>query len=153
MELHQIQNRSVARANDLDFKFLKQILNEKDFPELNGFNTKFCRKQGGSVMPATTALYTHLIDVKPSDPDTMMTVMMEAKRLTNTAGQDYVIFTTDQALYRIAVDIKWCYPEEFNSFVLRLEGMHTLMSFVGCVETLMTNTGLEDILKSVLKTS
>ena len=30
-------------------------------------------------------------------------------------------------------------------------GMHTLMSFVRCIETLMTNTGLSDLLKAALE--
>ena len=30
-------------------------------------------------------------------------------------------------------------------------GMHTLMSFVRCIGTLMTNTGLSDLLKAALE--
>ena len=35
-----------------------------------------------------------------------------------------------------------------DDFVLRLGGMHLLMSFVGCVGTLMANSGLEELLGS-----
>ena len=46
------------------------------------------------------------------------------------------------------VDITWVYPEMFLKFIPRLGGMHWLMSFVGCVGTLMANSGLSEILKS-----
>ena len=36
------------------------------------------RLQGHAVKPATKAVYTPLIDMKPSDPDTTLTAMVEA---------------------------------------------------------------------------
>ena len=42
----------------------------------------------------------------------------------------------------------WVYPELSDDFVLRLGGMHTLMSFVGSVGALMGNSGLEEVLKA-----
>ena len=83
-----------------------------------------------------------------SNPTTMLTTMMEAKRLTTNAGQDFVVFTVDQQLYKVAVQLSWADKSIHDSFVLRLGGMHTLMNFVGCVGTLMANTGLEEIMAS-----
>ena len=48
----------------------------------------------------------------------------------------------------MAVDVVWVYPELSDDFVLRLGGMHTLMSFVGSVGALMGNSGLEEVLKA-----
>ena len=76
----------------------------------------------------------------------MLTAMIEAQRLTNERGQAYTIFTNDQQLYRIVVNIPWVYSELFLNFIPRLGGMHALMSFVGAVGTLMIDTGLEPIL-------
>ena len=73
----------------------------------------------------------------------MLTAMIEAQRLTNERGQAYTIFTNDQQLYRIVVNISWVYSEFFLNFKPRLGGMHALMSFVGAVGTLMIDTGLE----------
>lgn len=53
-----------------------------------------------------------------------------------------------QQLYKVLVDIKWTYPEKFGHFVLRLGGMHFLMTFIWCIGTLIGNSGLEDILQS-----
>ena len=78
----------------------------------------------------------------------MLTAMVEAQRLTNLTGQVYTIFTNDQQLYRVAVNITWWYPERFSNFIPRLGGMHTLMNFAGAVGTLMADSGMEDILQA-----
>ena len=98
-----------------------------------------------SPRPATTALYTTLIDMVPTDLDTMMTAMCEAQRLTVKCGQEYTVFTADQQLYTWSDT--WSngkcnvgYPELFVNF------MYMLISFVGCVGTLMANSGWEDVL-------
>ena len=62
-------------------------------------------------------MYTPLIDLKPSDPTTMMTAMVEARRLTQLTGQEYTVFSSDQQLYKVLVDIRWAYPEKFQNFV------------------------------------
>ena len=72
-----------------------------------------CREQRQSVKPATKAVYLPLIDMSPAHPDTMLTAMMEAQRLTKECGQNITIMTNDQQLYRITVNVKWVYPERF----------------------------------------
>ncbi len=84
----------------------------------------------------------------PADHDTMLTAMMEGQRLTKDCGQSITVFTNDQQLYRVAVDVTWVYPQKFSQFIPRLGGMHTLMSFVGCVGYLMADSGLEDVMKA-----
>ncbi len=81
--------------------------------------------------------------MNPADPDTMMTAMVEAQRHTKQCGQQITVFTNDQQLYKVAVNVMWVYLE--NLFVPRLGGMHI---FVGCVGVLMANSGLENVLKS-----
>lgn len=78
------------------------------------------RNEGHLVRPAATCVYTPLIDMKPSDPDTMLTAMLEAERLVKSVEQHIVVFTCDQQLYKVAVNITWAYPERFNNFILRL---------------------------------
>ena len=96
----------------------------------------------------TFAVYTPLIDIVPSDPTTMMTGMVEAQRLTHLTGQNITVFTNDQQLYRVAVNIAWVYPDLFHYFIPRLGGMHILMNFVGAIGHLIENSGLEEVLKS-----
>ena len=67
----------------------------------------------------------------------MLTAMTEAERLTQEVGQDIVVFTCGQPLYRVAVNISWAQPDRFHNMVLRLGGLHFLMSYIGCVGALM----------------
>ena len=135
------------RAQSTDYLFFCEILNNGGM-EFNGFNTKMARMQGHAIMPSTKAIYTPLIDMKPSDPDTIMTAMVESQRMTGDANQTVTLFTADQQLYRVAVDVLWVYPQQFPNFIPRLGGMHMLMSFVGSVGTLMANSGLEELMNS-----
>ena len=57
-----------------------------------------------------------------------------------------MLFTWDLQLYKVTLDVKWAYPDRFSNVIPRLGGMHSLMSFVGCIGTLMENSGLSDIL-------
>ena len=59
-----------------------------------------------------------------------------------------MVLTADQQLYRVIVHVKWAYPKLFETLIPRLGGMHMLMSFVGCVGTLMADTGLKEVMES-----
>ena len=74
--------------------------------------------------------------------------MKEAQHRTSMSGQSFTIFTLDQQLYRVCVNILWAYPDEFIDFFPRLGGMHQLMSFVGSCGKLMNNSGLEVVMAS-----
>ena len=136
------------RAEELDFSFMSEINSNDNCPEFNGFNTSVAREQGQALKPKTQAVYLPLIDMPPSDPDTMMTVLQEAKRLTNERGHKKVVFTCNEQLYKVAIDVKWAYPNDFSDVILRLRGMHMLMSFVGAIRSLMAGFGLSEILSS-----
>lgn len=142
------QEISVNRAKDLDFQFLKDVVADAPCPEHNGYNSQISRKQGHSVSKRSNIVYLPLIDNPPADPRTIMTSMLKAKKVSEDAGQEYAVFTADQQLYKVAVNILWQYPDMFRNFYIRLGGMHLLMNFVGSVGTLMSNSGLEDILSS-----
>ena len=58
------------------------------------------------------------------------------------------MFTANLQLYRVALNIIWANPEEHKNVVLRLGGMHTLMSFVGSIGSLVEGSGLTEILES-----
>ena len=68
--------------------------------EFGNFNTKLTRMQEQGLKPRTKAMYTRLIDITPSDPTTMKSAMLEAKRLTKKAGQAITLFTAD-LLYHV----------------------------------------------------
>ena len=139
------QSILVRRATLLDFEFLDSVTNE-----YAGFNTRMSREENHSLKPGTPVAYSPLIDMVPSDPSTIMTAMIGARRITKHTGQSMTVFTADQQLYRVAVNVVWVYPELSDDFVLRLGGMNTRMCFVGSVGALMGNSGLEEVLQAVL---
>ncbi|KAK1874978.1 Myosin-1 [Dissostichus eleginoides] len=65
----------VTRASEAALSFLPEVLTQDNCPEYHGYNTKHSREQGTVPQAKTKALYLPLIDMKPSDPDTMMTAM------------------------------------------------------------------------------
>ena len=74
--------------------------------------------------------------------------MLRAKSLGNARDQNWVIFTADQQLYKVACQIIWSYPENFSSFILSLGGMHYLMSFVEAVGANTAGSGVAEVLES-----
>ena len=132
-------------SQELDLRFFQAIIIKSDIPEYFGYSTNERREKGVSQGKKTKCMYTPLIDLTASDPSRMVTAVVEAERLTNMIGQINAIFTADEQLYRVLVDIKWAYPDRFRHFIPRLGGMHLLMSFIGCTGSLIV--GLEEILK------
>ena len=133
--LHVLAHQAIqlSRTHVLDFDFLKRVITKPNTPEFGGFNTKLSREQGQSAQPATRAIYTPLIDMTPADPDTMMTAMVQAQKLTKECGQEITIFTNDQQLYKVAVNVTGVYRDRFSLLIPRLGGMHLLMSCIGSV--------------------
>lgn len=141
-------NISMQRAKEMDLAFFTDIITNEKCPEYNGYNVKYCREHGHSSKPKTNAVYLPLIDMVPSDPSTIQTALKEAQIESRKCGQDYVVFTGDLQLYRVAAHVIWAFPEQFDNVILRLGGMHTLMSFIGAIGSLMAGSGLYEILES-----
>ena len=58
---------------------MKSIVSKDGEPEFNSYNTKNLCEQGHTIYPATKAVYLPLLDMTPAEPDTMLTVMVEAQ--------------------------------------------------------------------------
>ena len=127
---------------------MKSVVTDPGTPEVNCYNMKQSREQGHAICPHTKAVYLPIIGMSPTKPHTILTAIVESQRLTTMTGQVYMIFTNDQQLYRIAVNMTWVYPDHFLNFIPSLGGMHTLMNCDGSVGTLMTDSGLENIIQS-----
>ena len=92
------QQVSNSKAEENELQFLRDAISLGNCPEYNGFNTKLCREQGHSTEPKTKVVYFPLMNNSPSDPKTMMSSIMKAKRITAEAGQANVVYTADQQL-------------------------------------------------------
>ena len=86
--------------------------------------------------------------LKASDPNTVLTSITRGFEVTRDSDQDILIITCDQHIYNIVVDITFNQPELLKGIVVILVGMHFLMDFVGCVGTLMADSGLKDIMST-----
>ena len=140
---------SARIATQKDILFLHDITNKPTTtPEHSGYNTKLARESGQSALDETTCLYTPLIDLPPAERSTIYTATLEAQKKTEETGQQYTILTFDQQLYKILIDLKWTYPKAFENVIARLGGMHLLMSFLGCIGSLMSNTGLDELMRA-----
>ncbi|KAI4832090.1 hypothetical protein KUCAC02_015071 [Chaenocephalus aceratus] len=73
-------------ATKADLSFLQEVVTQDNCPEYHGYNTKHSREQGTLPQAKTKALYFPLIDMKPSDRDTMMTAMARVQELTSETG-------------------------------------------------------------------
>ena len=102
---------SQQRANENDLAFLTDVIMSNDSPEFNGYNTRLCREQGRCPKPKTKAVYLPLIDMPPAHPDTIMTAMSKAQQLTEKIGPNFTVFTADQQLYRVAIEVQWAHPD------------------------------------------
>ena len=74
--------------------------------------------------------------------------MVDAGKVTNAASQKITIFTADQQLNSVVLDIMSADRSRWMFFVPRLGGMHWLMSFIGSIGALMAGSGLKEILSS-----
>ena len=134
------------RAKELDIALLNDISNEESScSEYNGYNTRITRVERVAMKPKTRAVYLPLINMPPSDPDTIMTALHETKQ---KRGQKNTIFTCEEQLYKVAVEMKWAHPNDFSEVIFRLGGMHMFISFVSAVGTLMQGSGLSEVLES-----
>ncbi len=111
---------SMMKANAKDLKFIKYIATNPKTPEFGDYNTRTIRLKGKSPKPKTKAVYLPLVDMSPAEPTTMLTAMVEAQKITNVSGQQYTIFTNDQQLYKVVVNVTWVFQDCFVNFIPRL---------------------------------
>ena len=134
------------RSKEDDFCFIKSSLEDQDTPDYSGYSTKIARVTGQSKKSQTSIMYRPLINKTPSDPSTILTAMTDVELVTTNAGQEASVFTCNQQLYRVTLDIIWTNPERWKNFYPRLGGMHWVMSSSGCIGKLMANSGLEKVM-------
>ena len=102
---------SLARAEDVDFTFIKDVLFKANIPEYNGYNTRLCRESGMSPAPKTAVAFLPLINLKASDPNTVLISITRGFEVTRDSNQDIIFLTCDQQIYKIVGDIAFHQPE------------------------------------------
>ena len=93
---------SINRANYNDFHFMNLMGSGVEIPEYNGCNTNIAREAGQGLQPAT-----HVTYLPPAKPNTALTTMHLVKSETEKTWQEYTVFTNDQQLFKITMQITW----------------------------------------------
>ena len=97
----------MKRAKAEDFRIIKMSLSDNSCSDFNGFNTGETKRAGQAPKPKTRISFRELLDQTPSEPSTMLTAMVDAEKVTNATGQKITVFTADQQLYSVVLDIVW----------------------------------------------
>ena len=97
-----------------------------NLPKARDLDVQFLRS-------ATDTRYRPLQDLKSSDPSTVKTAMVEAQLLSSDCGQQFVVVTADQQIYKVILDNTRASQEMFRNIYPQFGGLHTIMSFSGSV--------------------
>lgn len=104
----------------------------------------------GDYAGRSSIMFLPMIDLDPSDKmciySTLLFVSDQAKCYHITP-----VITFDQPLWLNALMIVRSEPQdsELKSIVLRLGGLHTERSFLGCIGHIMAGSGLQEVLELV----
>ena len=98
---------SFTRAVTQDTAFFKDVTENANCPEYGGYNMRRARESGQELTKKTKLIYTPFLDMPPAEGNTMKPAMVQAQHITSLTGQKYTIFTCDQQLYQVVVNIVW----------------------------------------------
>ena len=116
-------------------------------PNWNGFMQMV---QKGEHHGPASVTFLPMIDMDPSDLSCIYSTLNFVENQARQYGFSPVL-TFDQPLYWKALQISFSEDDNspLRSIVLRLGGLHTEMSFLGAIGTIMNGSGLEDLLELI----
>ena len=104
----------------------------------------------GSHPGVLSIVYLPMIDLNPSDPVCIRSTLHYFADHASTLDVTPVV-TFDQPLFYKVWQIIQSEPQEspLKKIVLKMGGLHTLMSFLGSIGQLIANTGPSEALKTI----
>ena len=133
------ENGVVAKANAQDMAFFFKRQGEDEVKE--GW-TSFNKRHSDTSYAMTSIGYMPMVIAPAHDMDTLNTVVLRCKHVARTLGQNYVVITVDEALFCKLMELKWANADYQNCLVVRLGGLHTLMTFMGVIGKHVQSSGL-----------
>lgn len=144
---------SIQAALEKDTSWLISVLQQMETddptPEWTGAMVASSRADGSAHGPGNHFVFAPLIYMPLSHSDTILTTLMFLEESLQT--KPFVHLSADMQLYKGIQEIKWSDPSRWQHLIVCPGGMHILMSFFGCVGTLINGSGLEDILSVAFK--
>ena len=93
---------------------------------------------GSAQKPNTLVVFGLMIDSPPAHPDIVITMLVNLERAAlNSFGMQYTNITVDLQLNHTACLVQRHDPLRWTNVILHQSMMHTFMSFLGCIGTLM----------------
>ena len=137
-----------ARARARDAAWPSHVHTEDKPVEWAGFNAYLDRQEASTSTkkPKTLVVFGRLLDAPPAHPDTVLTTLIYLEKTLNTFGMQYAHLSVDLQLYQKSCLVQWSDPCRWKSLVLHPGMMHTLMSFHGCIGTLMKASAVDVLL-------
>ena len=84
---------------------MQLIGNYSEVLQYNGYNTKIAKESGQTLQSRTYVACFPLINMNPTESDTILSTMHMVKKAPENSGQRYTIFTNDQQLFRITTQM------------------------------------------------
>ena len=139
----QLQSASVKFGQERDALWLSQVHGSDKPIEWAGFNIQQDRLQNSMKKSKTHVVDGPMIDSSSAHPDTVLTTLIYLEKAMRSFGMQYTHLTVDLQLYQTACLIQWNDPHRWSTLVLHSGMMHTLMSFLGCIGTLMKGSSVD----------
>ncbi len=77
--------------------------------------------------------------------------MEKGLSLVRGVDESILVFTADQQLFKIVVDVMFNEPRYFDCILPILGGMHMMMNFIHAIGIIMAGSGLKEILSSAFE--
>ena len=146
---------AVRSALDSDIRWIVAVMESTDGdnpePEWSGTMARTARERGDTFDVSTKFVFGPLIDSPPAHPDTVLITLLYIEEFMKQHSMPYIHLSADMQLYKVIMQVKWSSQDRWKNLVVRPGGMHTLMSFIGCIGTLMNGSGLEELLAVAFK--
>ena len=145
-ELQNLQVKDHTVNLDLLWKLTLPLLRSPR-PAWLGMMQNVCH---GTHPGKSLVMFLPMIDLDPSNMTCIYSTLFFISEQANRYGVTPIV-TFDQPLWWKALMLIHEEPKEskMKSVVLRLGGLHTEMSFLGCIGHVMAGSGLEDLLELV----
>ena len=85
-----------------------------------------------------------IVPAPADDMNTVYTVLVKCKAISEKLGQTYNVISFDQALYCRPKEVVWSKIDELENVIVRLGGFHTAMNFMKAIGHHMDCSGLRD---------
>lgn len=135
-ELLDNPSACVVLAKDMAFFVKRQDADIKT--GWTNFNQTICTTNS----EVTSIGYMPIVQAAAHEIDTLNTVIQRCRHIAIALGQQHVVLTVDEALYRKLMELKWAKDEYQDFLIIRMGGLHTSLTFLKVIGKHMQSSGL-----------